>query len=62
MCNVTSQENLWVTDHGKVASIKCHNEQKFSAIIYLYDEKHCQNRSTFGTRRLCIFSLSYMIF
>ena len=37
MCHVTPQENFWVTDHGKVASIKCHNEQKFSAIIYLYD-------------------------
>ena len=34
MCHVTSQENFWVTGHGKVVSIKCHNEQMFSAIIY----------------------------
>ena len=26
--------NFWVTDHGKVVSIKCHNEPTFSAIVY----------------------------
>ena len=51
MCHVTPQENFWVTDYGKVVCIKCHNEQKFSAIIF-YDEKHCQIRLRFGTRRL----------
>ena len=64
MCHVTSQENFWVTDHGKVVSIKCHNEQTFSAIFILRDEKHCQNRSRFGTRRLrpkkkiCVFPVT----
>ena len=40
MCHVSSQENFWVTDHGKVVSIKCHNEQKFSAIIIFYMMKN----------------------
>ena len=54
VCHVTSQENLWVTDHDKVVFVKWHNEQKFSIIInfIVYDEKHGQNCWRFGTRRL----------
>ena len=57
---MTSLESFWVTDLGevtteirKVVSIKCLYEQKSIAHLFiLYDEKHCQNRSRFGTRTL----------
>ena len=52
MIHVTSQANFCGTDLGKVVSIKCPYKQTLSELSILYNEKYCQNRSRFGTRRL----------
>ena len=39
MSHVTSQEIFWVTDLGKVVSIKCQYEKSLAQLFILYDEK-----------------------
>ena len=40
MCHVTSQENFWVTDHGKVVSINVIMNKRLAQLFILYGMKH----------------------